>query len=250
MFTTLRKRLHLTPATAIAALALVFAMTGGAYAAGKYVITSTKQISPKVLKSLQGKAGPAGKPGATGAAGAQGNAGAPGAAGEKGASGEKASAGEKGLTGEKGEKGAKGEQGEPGEPGEKGEPWTPNNVLPKNATETGAWFAPANETTSDFAPISFPIPLSASLESSHIEYVTRTVKTTTNCPGTAENPAALTGFLCIYESTVSEGVSIGSVIFKAGVAAAGASPSGAVLIVEAENTNSRFAGTFAVKAAG
>ena len=32
-------------------LALVFAMSGGAYAASKYVITSTKQISPKVLKA-------------------------------------------------------------------------------------------------------------------------------------------------------------------------------------------------------
>jgi hypothetical protein len=33
-------------------LALVFAMTGGAYAARKIIITSTKQISPKVLKKL------------------------------------------------------------------------------------------------------------------------------------------------------------------------------------------------------
>ena len=32
-------------------VAVVFAMSGGAYAAGKYVITSTKQISPKVLSS-------------------------------------------------------------------------------------------------------------------------------------------------------------------------------------------------------
>jgi hypothetical protein len=38
-------------------LALVFAMTGGAYAAKKYVITSTKQISPKVLKELKGVSG-------------------------------------------------------------------------------------------------------------------------------------------------------------------------------------------------
>jgi hypothetical protein len=35
-------------------LALVFAMSGGAYAARRFVITSTKQIKPSVLKSLSG----------------------------------------------------------------------------------------------------------------------------------------------------------------------------------------------------
>jgi hypothetical protein len=37
----------------VAALALVFAMSGGAYAASRYVITSTKQISLEVLESLK-----------------------------------------------------------------------------------------------------------------------------------------------------------------------------------------------------
>ena len=74
MLSALRKRLHLTPGTVIATLALVFAMTGGAYAAGKYVITSTKQISPKVLKSLKGATGKAGATGATGATGPAGSA--------------------------------------------------------------------------------------------------------------------------------------------------------------------------------
>lgn len=61
MFQVLRKRLHLTPATAIASLALVFAMTGGAYAAKKYLITSSKQIKPSALTEIAKKAkGPAG----------------------------------------------------------------------------------------------------------------------------------------------------------------------------------------------
>lgn len=44
-----RMRGRLTYANVVASLALVFAMSGGVYAASKYVITSTKQISPKVL---------------------------------------------------------------------------------------------------------------------------------------------------------------------------------------------------------
>ncbi|HEY5343386.1 MAG TPA: hypothetical protein VIJ66_06970, partial [Solirubrobacteraceae bacterium] len=75
MFSALRKRMHLSPATAIATLALVFAMTGGAYAAKHYLINSTKQISPKVLRALKGKNGKNGLNGANGAAGAQGPAG-------------------------------------------------------------------------------------------------------------------------------------------------------------------------------
>jgi hypothetical protein len=52
MFSTIRKRI--TYANVALTLTLVFAMSGGAYAAGKYLITSTKQISPKVLASLKG----------------------------------------------------------------------------------------------------------------------------------------------------------------------------------------------------
>ncbi len=52
-------------ANVAATMALVFAMSGGALAAGRYLITSTKQISPKVLKALEGKAGPKGATGAT-----------------------------------------------------------------------------------------------------------------------------------------------------------------------------------------
>ncbi len=77
-------------------LALVFAMSGGAYAASKIVITSTKQISPKVLKSLKGangKAGPAGPAGPAGAPGAKGETGAAGTNGTNGATGSNGSNG-------------------------------------------------------------------------------------------------------------------------------------------------------------
>jgi hypothetical protein len=61
----------------VATLALVFAMSGGALAASHYLINSTKQINPKVLKKLKGNRGPSGAPGVRGPVGPQGPAGAP-----------------------------------------------------------------------------------------------------------------------------------------------------------------------------
>ncbi len=74
-------RRHLNYANVVATFALVFAMSGGALAANHYLINSTKQFSPKVLKKLTGKAGPKGSTGATGAQGSQGQAGKEGTAG-------------------------------------------------------------------------------------------------------------------------------------------------------------------------
>ncbi len=84
------------PAMIVALAALLIAMTGSAIAARHYLITSTKQISPKVLKSLHGAKGSAGKAGAAGGTGA---------------------AGATGPTGPGGPPGADGQQGLPGAPG-------------------------------------------------------------------------------------------------------------------------------------
>jgi hypothetical protein len=73
-----------------ATLALVFSMSGGALAANHYLITSTKQLSPKVLRKLTGRAGangaqgPQGKEGIPGKEGKDGGVGRPGVNGEKG----------------------------------------------------------------------------------------------------------------------------------------------------------------------
>ncbi len=94
----------MTYANVVATLALVFAMGGSAVAASHYLITSSKQISPKVLKELKapGKPGPAGPAGAAGATGASGATGAAGANGSNGGSGAKGDTGEKGEPGNAG----------------------------------------------------------------------------------------------------------------------------------------------------
>jgi len=79
-----------SPGTAIALLALFFAMGGTAIAAHHYLITKTSQIKPSVLKALKGnrgRAGPAGVAGAPGAPGAPGGPGATGSTGPEGPSG-------------------------------------------------------------------------------------------------------------------------------------------------------------------
>ena len=65
-------RRHFSYANVVATLALLFAMSGGALAAKHYLINSTKQINPKVLKKLKGNAGSRGRSGAPGAAGVAG----------------------------------------------------------------------------------------------------------------------------------------------------------------------------------
>ena len=77
-------RRHFSYANIVATLALLFAMTGGALAAKHYIISSTQQIKPSVLKKLQGKSG---RPGARGATGGMGATGASGPAGREGPAG-------------------------------------------------------------------------------------------------------------------------------------------------------------------
>jgi hypothetical protein len=77
-------RRHLNYANVVATLALVFAMSGGALAAKHYLINSTKQIKPSVLKSLKGNSGKTGAAGPGGPAGPAGPAGPGGPAGPAG----------------------------------------------------------------------------------------------------------------------------------------------------------------------
>jgi hypothetical protein len=205
MIQSLRKRVNAT--TVIAVFALVFAMTGGAYAAKKFLITSKGQISPNVLKSLKGAAGAKGANGAAGTPGAAGPAGPVGATGPAGAAGTAGSAGPKG---ENGKDGAKGEKGETGTTGF-------TATLPSKQTETGTWAV--SQETIEFGPpaaVSFPIPLAAGLDEEHVHLQPPLAETPTaeelkaveefeeTCPGSAESPKATPGNFCVYAGRLGE----------------------------------------------
>jgi hypothetical protein len=103
----------MTYANVVATLALIFAMTGSAVAATHYLITSSKQISPKVLKELKapGKTGASGPAGSAGAQGLQGVQGLQGAAGTNGTDGTNGSKGPPGVQGLEGATGPEGPEG-------------------------------------------------------------------------------------------------------------------------------------------
>jgi Collagen triple helix repeat (20 copies) len=109
-------RRHLSYANVTATMAMLFAMSGSAFAASKeftaepksrefsYVITSINQLSPNVRAKLT-------------AAGKPGRKGPPGAAGSQGPAGPSGASGTPGVGGLRGEPGTPGLQGTPGEPG-------------------------------------------------------------------------------------------------------------------------------------
>jgi hypothetical protein len=167
----MRKRVSYANVTAT--LALVFAMSGGALAAHHYLLNSTKQISPKVLKALKGKAGKEGARGQAGATGATGGTGATGVAG---------------ATGGTGATGATGNQG------------SYPTVLASGAMETGDWgggFTAGGGGASYRLVSSLPIPLPGALDESHVIYVSAT--SATHCPGTGQSEA---GYLCVYQRLI------------------------------------------------
>ncbi len=245
MLRAIRNRMHLTPTTVIATVALVFAMSGGAYAANKYLITSTKQISPKVLKSLKGANGKNGLNGANGTNGATGPAGpsgAPGAKGENGAAGAGGAQGPAGPQGPAGAPGAKGEIGAKGENGTIGF----TKTLPSGETETGAWAVSATGEGLVLDPISFNIPLAKALDETNVHFVEENGNGST-CPGKATAPTALPGNLCVYKQSSIINVEFTAII-GTGLGGAG-STTGAVLEFQAGAEAPRFAaGSWAVTA--
>ncbi len=115
-------RRHLSYANVASTLALVLAMSGGALAATHYLINSSKQINPKVLRELKGNVGARGRRGATGLQGATGATGPQGSQGNQGVQGNQGIQGNQGLPGTTGDTGAEGPRGPEGPSGREGPP--------------------------------------------------------------------------------------------------------------------------------
>jgi len=170
------KRKHLSYANVAATLALILAMSGGALAASHYLITSTKQISPKVLRKLKGKRGRTGASGPPGILGTQG------------------------PLGLQGPKGTRGPEGAPGQ--------SALSPLHAGQSVSGVYginreppAPPTEEEVLDEA-ITYPIPLPSPLEASNVVYEKPGASESPQCKGPGK---AAPGYLCIY-SVFSEGV--------------------------------------------
>jgi hypothetical protein len=164
-------RRHLSYANVIATFALLFAMSGGALAANHYLLNSTKQISPSVMKKLKGRTGKTGKTGATGATGVTGPTGPQGA---------------KGTSGTNGTNGVNGKDG-----------FSALSTLPSGASESGDFgIDTANTGSFLVTAASFPIPLAAAIPVGNTVYVESTTAGVPHCSGPGHADA---GFLCVYK---------------------------------------------------
>jgi collagen type I alpha len=216
----------------IAIVALVAALGGGAYAASGALTGKQKKEVEKIAKKYAGKPGPAGTTGPAGSPGAKGDAGATGATGVAGVAG---------LAGAAGAPGAAGKNGLTGF----------TETLPGEKTETGAWVVgntPAGDHEPARAAISFSIPLASALPAGKVHYIKSGEPAPTGCTGgTASEPTAEPGNLCVYETRTQFLVLSGIANPTSETEAAGSGATGAMIVFNGEEEGLAF-GTWAVTA--
>jgi hypothetical protein len=275
MFQRIRK--HLTPSTAIAFLALVFALTGGAFAASSHSggssggshATLTASASKAKAKAKAGPRGPAGAKGATGAAGPAGPAGPQGPA---------AAAGGKGETGTAGANGTDGADGTDGTSGTSAttETFTGSKhncplggvvvksaspeaavcngktgyteFLPAGKTETGTWAAGEGPAHIDYVPLSFAIPIEGAGAITEKHFVKWEETVPGKCEGNVHEPAAAPGVLCVYAQENLLHVAEPPTILNSNGGEGALGGPGAILAIQLENSEGTGLGSYAVTA--
>jgi hypothetical protein len=251
----------------VAIIALIAALGGGAYAAtssggGKEATASAKaKQGPRGKQGKPGKAGAPGVPGAKGDTGAAGPAGPVGPVGPQGKEGLQGPQGKPGIgvkaspaglancegrggaVIEKEETGAaklevcNGKDGPAGPEGPPGPPLIPGSTLATGETLKGGWAftGTAADTAGVYVPISFPVSLSTGLGEEEVHYVTSEEVTLGTapaaCPGNMNNPKALTGQLCVYESNAADVVNatFAAILILSNSGNSGANKTGAIL---------------------
>jgi hypothetical protein len=252
MFSIVKNRLGIPGL--VAGIALVFAMGGGAaFAAKKYVITSTGQIKPSVLKQLQGQAGAPGPAGANGASGKDGANGTNGTNGTPGATGKSVvtntlASGEMGCE----EGGVSIEVEGAGAKkavcnGEEGSPWAAGGILPSGQSETGTYGGTFDNGQFIALPITFALPVEPAPDPIFVEGASAA-----GCPGlVAGVPTADPGKLCVYKGAEFGGLEEGEPVFlkpNSNAFEEGALPTGAIFGGLCGATSCAWWGTWAVTA--
>jgi len=189
----------------VAIVALIAALGGSAYAANAALSGKQKKEVEKIAKKY------AGKPGTNGTNGTNGSNGAAGAKGDKGDPGTPGTNGVDGVS-PKGTNfvGAKAPCTNGGVEykgattnlvcnGKDGE--IAPDVLPSGKTEAGSWSALTGEEA--FIPLTWSIRLADGLDGANVHVVNGAP--TTECPGSAAEPEAAAGHLCVYVGTIAFG---------------------------------------------
>lgn len=217
MFSRIHNKLG-TAGLIVAIVALVAALAGTALAAAGLTGKQKKEVTA-IAKKYAGKRGPEGPVGPVGPIGPKGD---PGAKGDQGNPGSPGTDGTDGTNGTDGvsvtsktlaignahcpEGGSEftstsgatyacnGEEGPEGPPGPTGPVGT---KLPSNDTVTGLWSVSGKEIYGVYTTISFPLRVEPAPE---FNWVGPGEGPTTNCPGSAVEPKAAPGKLCVYGS--------------------------------------------------
>jgi Collagen triple helix repeat (20 copies) len=248
----------------ISVIALVFAMLGGAYAAsdnaggGKATASAKAKKGPRGPKGPKGPAGPAGPQGPAGPAGAKGDTGAAGSNGTNGNDGAPGIDGTDGIDGTSVTTSAASAEECPSGGIKVTSASPPAKVcngqsgftatLPPEATETGAWAYAVPNLEVRAAAISFPIPLAAADAASTTVNISNEdpEEFEQECPGTAAEPKAEPGALCLYIGGFS--TTAPTAVSRPDFAVLGVGVSGALLDFEQSPPGSYASGSFAVTA--
>lgn len=270
------------PGLTVAILALIVALSGGAFAAGNGGGATASKT--KVVKGPRGPKGAKGAPGATGPTGSQGPVGAPGAKGDKGDKGDQGIPGTPGADGsgvtvteiptgepecaeqggalveeEGSPPGVEVCSGEKGAKGDPGDPWTAGGTLPANGMLTGTWMVSGSSGTVT-TPLIFPIHLAGNLVPANVYYgngeeeeieVSPGVKEPTpfrqHCENAGLNPEVKAGnsrTLCVYYFLTSTATANFVSVTRTNLAA-GAGRAGGFLNLEITAPGTLY-GTYAV----